>query len=224
MGGVLTSIFGGGQQQDQTVTPDPTQQELNQIRLDQLSQLFDNFSFSQFAGPNEDISTLDPDSQNIISDIPGNIDRVTDYADNVELLDINDYLNLGLDESSNFISEVATPQILSSAALQGQESSGAVSESIAKATAGIALPFLSTLPGAQSQFTQTGANIAGLPGSFSTSLLPFADQPRQLRQEDFLRQQGIVQTGLTGLPFQPGSQTEGGTASLPFFNLLGAGN
>jgi len=223
MGAVLNSIFGGGGRQEQQVTPDPTQQALNQIRLDELSDLFRNFDFSDFARPNELISTPGADTQDILSDIPGNIQRVTDFADSTELLDINDYLDLGLDEAGNFISQVATPQILSGAALQGLESSGAVPEAIAKATAGIALPFLSTLPGAQAQFTQTGANIAGLPGAFSTSMLPFTDVPRNLQQQDFLRQQGVLQTGLTGLPFQPGSETTGRDQQLPLFNLFGGG-
>lgn len=229
MGDILSGVFGSSGRDEQEVTPDPTQQALNQIRLDELSQLFSNIDFSSFAELNQAISTPGADTQSILSDIPGNIDRVTDFANNIDLLDINDYLNLGLDEASGFISQVATPQILSGAALQGLESSGAVPEAIAKATAGIALPFLSTLPGAQAQLTQTGANIAGLPGAYSTSMLPFTDIPRQLQQQDYLRQQGVVQTGLTGLPFQPGAETTGRTLrdpllnQLPFFDTLAGG-
>lgn len=224
MGGILSGLFGTSQRQDQRTRPDATQQALNEITLDELSGLFADFNIADFAGPNEAISTPGGMSQAFLSQVPGYLQRVTDYADNTDLLDINEYIDLGLDETSNYISQIATPEILSAASLQGLESSGAIPEAIAKATAGIALPFIQGLPGANQSFASTGANIAGLPGQYASTLFPLTDFPRQLQQQDFMRQQGVVQTGLTGIPFAPGSTTSGSQGTTPFFNLGGIGS
>jgi hypothetical protein len=52
-----------------------------------------------------------------------------------------------------------------------------------------------------------------------------ADVPRQLQVEDFLRQQGIVTTGLTGIPYTPGSQVTSATRQPSVFeNFFGTGS
>ena len=70
---------------------------------------------------------------------------------------------------------------------------------------------LSLLPG-QQQALQT-ANL--------TALAPLADFSRSLREQDFLRRQGLFTSVYTGLPFQPGSTTNQGQATGNIFNSLG---
>lgn len=204
MGDIISGIFGGGGKTTQTTTPDATSQALNTLRLQELSSIFSGTPSSTFAGPQSDLFTVSPQTQ-----------RLIDYATNIDngsLLNIKDYLNLGLDQSKGFISQVATPQILSTAALQGLESGGFVPESIAKATSQIALPFLQSLPSATQGFA-----------SGAQQLLQLSDYPRALREEDFLRRQGFITSGLTGIPFSPGSTTKGRQSSQPLFNFFGQG-
>ncbi len=54
-------------------------------------------------------------------------------------------------------------------------------------------------------------------------MLDMSMLPQQLKQQDFMRQQGVVTTGLTGIPFAPGATTEGGTSSMPLWNMFGMG-
>ena len=65
----------------------------------------------------------------------------------------------GLDTSSNFISQIATPQIMQQMALQGLEGGGAVPQAIAKATAETSLPMWQQLAQMAQQFLQEQGGI-----------------------------------------------------------------
>ena len=206
----LGFITGSGSREEQSFEPGPIQQEFNELRLEQIQDLFGVSPFGEFGSAQPTLFTPSRDVFDIIG-------TALSEGDN-SLLSIEDYIQLALDEGSNFISEVATPQIMSQAALQGLEGGGFVPDAIARATAGIALPFLSTLPSANYSF-------ATAPGARASSLLPIADFPRTLRESDFLRRQGVTTTGLTGLPFQP-AYTQAGLTRQPssIENIFGIGS
>lgn len=260
-----------------------------------------------------------------------------------DLMSLDDYIKMGLDQSGNYISQIARPEIMQAASLQGLDRGNFVSEAIAKATAGIALPFIQSLPeasqqlalarpqaeairagtaltnaqewltgpqgdlihaqagltdaqrakmglemgllGAQTGLTQaqtglteaeigrtgaqtglfgsqaglteaqtglTGAQAwltagpqAGLVGAQTgltnaqawlagpqagllnaqkaSTLFPLADYSRGLKEQDLLRRQGVVTTGLTGLPFTPVTDSTAKKSSQPLFNFFGQG-
>lgn len=227
MGDVLSGLFGGGSRTEGTTTPDPTSQRMNAMRMRELSQLFGVMPFSSFAYPNPDGAyTPSPG----VSELYDSASLVNTPIDRSNIMSLQDYINMGMDSTGNYISQIATPQIMSTMALQGLEGSGAVPEAIARATAGIGLPFVQSLPGAsatssllpgqqdlqRSQVNLQSAQRAG-------SLFNFSDYGRQLQEQDLLRRQGVVTTGLTGLPFTPGSSTEGRKSSQPLFNWFGQG-
>jgi hypothetical protein len=202
MGDILGGIFGSGKNMEQETEATAETAALNKVKLQQLRKLFKVSDMADYASPNAKDFTLSDNTQALI-------DKATDPA---ALMSIDDYMKAGLEEGSNYINKVATPEIMSTLALQGMERSGAAPEAIGKATAGIALPFLQSLPGFMQASTGQAAGLASL-----------SDMPRQLRAEDYLRRQGVVQTGLTQIPFSPTSRTEGGENSLPLFHMFGMG-
>lgn len=202
MGDILSGVFGGGKQTSQETTATAETRQLNKMQLQQLNKLFSVADMSDFAKPNPKDYTVSKQTQ-------GLIDNATS-SDN--MMSLEDYMQAGLDEGKGYINKVATPDIMSQLTLQGMERSGAAPEAIAKATAGIALPFLTSMP------NMIGANTMQAQG-----LAQLSDLPRQLRAQDSLRQQGVVTTGFTGIPFAPTSRTEGGENSLPLWNMFGMG-
>lgn len=382
MGGLLNAIFGGGSKTEQVQTPDEISQQLNQLKLDQLSSLFSGAPLAQFASPRPSIYSPTFASQQLLNQaqprgygewydyVPrlastdlspfytgqlerGFIDQGQKARDLASLqaltgfssdrqpptiqeafsptppfLDFERYYSEGLGRAQDFLSKVATPQIMQQAALQGLERGGAVSEAIARAGAQISLPFLQSLPqasvtlgmaptlrelqragieqqragteiarrqadlvGAQAGFTRgqtlqsigglleslerlgllraqtglTGAETgltrarAGLTGAQTgltgaqtgltgaqtaltgaqtglvgpqagllqaqraATLFPLADYSRALQEQDLLRQQGIVTTGFTGIPFNPGGTLFGRQTTQPLFSFFGQG-
>lgn len=175
---------------------------MNQLRYEQLRGLFNKQSLMNFAKAKPGLYSLSDKSKDLLNKFTGN--------DN--LMSLQDYLDLGLNEGSNYISKVATPEILSTMALQGMADSSAVPEAISKGTASIALPFLQSIPG-----------FMGASAQQNQALLGMSDMPRQLREQDYLRRQGVVTTGLTGIPYTPAISTKGGESSLPLFNMFGMG-
>jgi hypothetical protein len=107
---------------------------------------------------------------------------------------------MALDEGGNYISQVATPEIMQQAALQGLEGGGYVPEAIGKATAGIALPFLQGLPAASATLTEAPARVRALNANTASSLLPLADYQGGLNRADYARQQSVALAGLTEQP------------------------
>ena len=79
--------------------------------------------------------------------------------------------------------------------------------------------YINTLTSNLSPFTQRDVGL----GQRAATLFPLADYSRALQEQDVLRQQGVVTTGLTGLPFTPGSSTTGRQSSQPLFNFFGQG-
>ena len=229
MGDILAGVFGGGQQQSQTTTPDPNAQALNELRRSELTNLFAGDRYNAFVQPND---AYRPGGQSY--DL---LDRsILDFntsggpADTTDLLSLDQYIKLGLDQAQNYITQIAKPEILSQAVLSGLESGGAPQEALAKATAQIGLPFVQGLPQASSTLTltpqqanltkaQAGATRTGQ----ATSLFPLTDFSRSLQAEDVNRRQGILTSGLTGLPFSPGQSTKGSTSQQPLFNFFGQG-
>ncbi len=108
----------------------------------------------------------------------------------------------------DYMRDIASPEIMSSLAMQGMEGSGALPESLAKAGAQYGLQYLQALPAV----TQAQSQMVNL-----------SDMPRQLREQDYLRRQGVVTTGLTGLPYTPTINKEGDENSLPLFHMFGSG-
>lgn len=202
MGDVLSSIFGGGQKTSQTTKPDWISQALNFQRLQQMNELFNQGGIADFANARPDLFSMSPELESFISEFTGGSNRMS----------LDEYVNMGLDEMSNYISQVATPEIMSQMALMGLETGGSVPTAIAKATAGIGLPFMQSIPSFMSANTQQG-----------TSMFPMLDYPQQLARDDFSRQQNFMSSMFTGLPFTPGGSQKGGTSSQPLFNFFGQG-
>lgn len=202
MADILGSVFGGAKSQTQKTTPDAQARELNKLKLSELSGLFGNMNFADLANEFPELYSLSGTSEDIFGGI----------TDDSNILSLQDYMDLGMSASNNYISQIAKPNIMSSMALMGMESSGAVPEAIAKASAEYALPFISSLPQAANTITQNRSNI------FSMS-----DIPRQLGAENLMRKTGVLTTGLTGIPFSPGSTQKGKESQQPLFGLFGQG-
>jgi hypothetical protein len=58
-------------------------------------------------------------------------------------------------------------------------------------------------------------------GAYLAGLQSIADFPRQLKEADYLRRQGLFTTAYTGIPYTPGSTVFGGTATGNIFDQLG---
>ena len=239
MGDILGSIFGGAKNTSQTITPDPISQKLNDLRLQQLSQLFAGSPYSNFAQSNlNNAYTPSPavgDLYKTATDAP-NLDNLMSFDDykKLGLSQLDNYKKLGLDSTSNYISQIAKPQIMSTAVQQGLEGGGYVPEALAKGTAQAGLPFIQNLGQMISQFTQSlpgaSAGLTMVPfqarqaqAQRAQTLMPIADYDRMLREQDLLRQQGVVTTGLTGLPYTPTTSTQGKQQQPPLFGFLGQG-
>jgi hypothetical protein len=219
MGDILAGIFGGGSRTTEDTKPDPVSQELNALRRDQLAQLFRiGAQYSDFAPPGSggDAYTPSPDVKTLFDDA-----RSTEAFP--DLMSFDEYLGLGLDQTKNYISQIATPEIKSNAALAGLDSGGIVPEAIAKATAQIGLPFVQSLPGASTALTMAPFQAKALKAQTAATLFPMADYGRGLKESDLLRRQGVVTTGLTGIPYTPGQSTAQRQSSQPLFNLFGQG-
>lgn len=89
------------------------------------------------------------------------------------------------------------------------------------ATQNLAIPSQVALTNAQTGLTN--ANRTGALAQRAATLFPMADYGRALQEQDFLRRQGVVTTGLTGIPFTPGSSGVQKQSSQPFFNFFGQG-
>lgn len=203
MGDILGSVFGGGKQSAETQTADPISQAGNQLRYQQLANLFQNQAYSDYGVMRPDIFSLDQRSSNLL-------DQFTN-SDN--LMSLQDYLDLGTKSGQNYLTQIASPEMASNLSLQGMQDSGAMQEALAKAGASIGMDFLKTIPAFKSvQNQQMG------------QLFSMAQTPQNLRQQDYLRTQGVVTTGLTGLPYTPTISKQGEEGSLPLFNLFGMGN
>lgn len=217
MGDALGAIFGSGQNTDTSSQPTGSSAELNNLRLQQLQQLFSTNNLSNFA---TDMSGTGAFNQ---SPAVANLMQGVNNPDLSNLMSFNDYRDLGLNASSNYINRIATPQINSTMALQGLEGGGAAPEAIANATAQSALPFIQSLPGASTALTMAGPQARALNAQTAASMFPIADQPRALAERNILRQQGIMETGLTGLPFTPSTTGTSDRSSQPLFNWFGQG-
>ena len=70
---------------------------------------------------------------------------------------------------------------------------------------------------------QSAAQFTSLAPQFTNDAFRLADYGRALSESDLLRRQGVVTTGLTGLPFTPGSSTTQRERQQPLFNFFGQG-
>lgn len=201
MGDILGSVFGSGQQQDQRTTPDRQGRLANQMKVNQLQQLFRVSDLADYA-KNSGYGKLSADSLALIDNATGAKNRMT----------LDEYMKLGMDEGKSYMSQIAMPEISSALAMQGMERGGALPEALAKGAASTGLQFMSTIPNFQS--ANTAAN---------QTMFQLSDAPRQAGLNEYMRRQGVVMSGFTGIPFSPGSSTVGGTSSLPLFNMFGMG-
>lgn len=213
----MSNIFGGGQQGTTSSEATGASSDLNNLRLQQLQQLFNTNNLSNFATDMSGTGAYDQ------SPAVANLMQGINNPDLSNLMSFNDYKDLGLNASSNYINKIAAPQINSTMALQGLEGGGAAPEAIANATAQYALPFIQSLPGASEQLTLAGPRARALNAQTASSMFPIADQPRALAERNLLRQQGVMETGLTGLPFTPSTSGTSDTNKQPFFNWFGQG-
>lgn len=202
MGDLFTGLFGGGESTSSTITPDAEAVAMNKLRKEQLEGLFDQVDYSEFAKARPDIYSLSDQSTDIMNQA----------SDPNNLMSLDQYMNLGAKAGGSFMEQIAGPEIASTLAMQGMEGSGAYPEALAKGAASIGLPFLQSIP----QFGVGRQQQAQ--GMFDMSMMP-----QQLKQQDLMRQQGVVTTGLTGIPVSPGSSTEGGTNIAPLWNMFGSG-
>ena len=261
MGDVLSGVFGSAKNTSQDVTPDPISQELNRMRQQQLQNLFATSQYGDFARPNiNDAYTPSPavsDLYRTATDAPdfSNLMSFSDYTnrgqsqlksyDDLAQGSLDSYHKLGMDAVSNYIAQIAKPQIMSIMVQQGLEGGGAVSEALAKATADIGLPFVQSEGQLRQQYANTRGNLGigfteSLPGASAgltaapfqarqaqatraQTLMPIADYNRMVKEQDLLRQQGVVTTGLTGLPYTPTTSTQGKQSTPPLFGFFGQG-
>lgn len=201
MGDILGSVLGSGSQQDQTTRPDKQSRAANAITIKQLRKLFQVSDLADFAR-DSGYGELSNESLAMIKSMTGDSNRMT----------LDEYVKMGMDEGKSYMSEIATPEISSALAMQGMERGGALPEALAKGAASTSLQFMSTIPGFQSANSQANQAMFNL-----------SDAPRQTGLNEYLRRQGVVMSGFTGIPFTPGSSTTGGTSSLPLFNMFGMG-
>ena len=210
MGSIIGGVAGGGEQQKQKVTPDAQAQAMNRLRIQELSNLFAQSPYAGFAQPGSDAYRPSPETMGLINQFTD--PRPVTYAARVSTARLAGRVR----PCSVLYERDRTPEIMNTMALSGLESGGAVSEALAKAGAGVAMPYLTSLMGNLPGVQQTMQMGQG-------QMMGFSDLPRSLQAEDLLRRQGVVQTGLTGLPFTPGQTSKGGTSSLPLWNLFGTG-
>lgn len=217
MGDALTAVFGGGSDTTTDTTVDPTSKALNELRKQQLQSLFANpTAFSSYAQPRPDVYTGSPAVDQLFT-------TATATPDTSNLLSLDDYTKMGLDAVKGYINQVATPTIMQQATLQGLEGGGYVPEAIAKATAQYGLPFIQTLPQASNTLSLTIPQTRLANAQSASTLFPLADYNRSLQERDLLRQQGVVTTGLTGLPYTPSTSSDISKSSQPFFDFFGQG-
>src|SRR5262249_50552873 len=70
-----------------------------------------------------------------------------------------------------------------------------------------------------------GMGQMGIAGAQAAQgLLPMADYQRSLYEQDLMRQQQMALTGLTGIPYTPGSTQRGTQAQPPLFGFMGSGS
>lgn len=81
--------------------------------------------------------------------------------------------------------------------------------------------FTQSLPGASQTLSLLPGQMQGQHTAYLTGLQGIADFPRQLKEADYLRRQGLFTTAYTGIPYTPGSTTFGGTATGNIFDQLG---
>jgi hypothetical protein len=76
-----------------------------------------------------------------------------------------------------------------------------------------ATQFASTLPAASQTLSLLPGQMKQQQGTYLAGLQSIADFPRQLKEADYLRRQGLFTTAYTGIPYTPGSTVFGGTAT-----------
>lgn len=81
--------------------------------------------------------------------------------------------------------------------------------------------FTQSLPGASQTLSLLPGQMQGQQAAYLTGLQGIADFPRQLKEADYLRRQGLFTTAYTGIPYTPGSTNFGGTATGNIFDQLG---
>jgi hypothetical protein len=104
-------------------------------------------------------------------------------------------------------------------ALRSQQQAGVTS--LANTYGGNAASFAQSLPGASTQLTLAPIQARAGQAAIMSSLQPLADFPRQLKEADFLRRQGLFTTAYTGIPYTPGGTVTGGSATGNIFDQLG---
>lgn len=80
--------------------------------------------------------------------------------------------------------------------------------------------FAQSLPNASTQLTMLPVQARAGQSAILNSLQPLVDFPRQLREADFLRRQGLFTTAFTGIPYTPGGTVKGGSATGNIFDQL----
>ena len=217
MGDVGTSIFGSGSATDTTSEPTGESKELNELRLAQLKELFSTGSLSSYA--------TDKTETGAYSTTPAVDALLADASDTdlSNLMSLDEYKEAGYGATADYVNRISKPAINQAAALQGLESSGATQEAIANASAKENLDFVKTLPAASESLTLAGPKAKLLDAETAAALYPLADQPRSLKEKNLLRQQGLLETGLTGLPFTPGTAGTSDKNTQPLFNWFGQG-
>jgi hypothetical protein len=83
--------------------------------------------------------------------------------------------------------------------------------------------FTESLPGAADTITMTPEKAAMARAQRANTMMPLYDYQRSLKEQDYLRRQGVVGTAMTGMPYTPGSSSKGGTSAAPLFGWFGQG-
>jgi hypothetical protein len=204
MADILTAITGGGsrQKQGEQTLPDPVAQSMNQMRFDQLRTMFERGGGAPaFAGAMPDIFSMTGDES-----------RFRGQAMNqagTPGMGTQDWLTSSMQMVSpaagSLLSNITAPAIQNQMSLAGLGRSGAGTEALARAGMEMALPMAMQLSQQmpQADIALRGANLDRMMTGMNLGAIP-----RQLAQEDILRRQGLMTTGLTGIPFTPGSSSK----------------
>lgn len=215
---------------------DPTAQALEQLRLGQTQSFFNGLGpqgMGQFAQARPDLFGLSSQEQQFYNPLiqgGGQLQQtgqslMTPQELQTQQTNLN-AVNTFADPTrvQSYFSNVVAPEVRNDAIAGGMGRSGGEQEIMARQGAGL----VQNMAALEPQLAATGSALAAQPRGQVQQALGMAATPRELAQQDYLRQQGLSQSMVTGMPFFPGqvgSQAQQQTGSTDSktsgVNLLG---
>ena len=215
---------------------DPTAQAREQMRLQQTQSFFNGLGpqgMGQFAGARPDLFGLSPQEQQFQNALMAGGGQLQQTGQSLmtpqELQTQQSSLNAvnnftDPNRLQSYFSQIVAPSVTNDAIASGMGRSGGEQEIMARQGAGL----VQQMGALEPQLAATGAALAAQPRQDVQQAFGQAAIPRELAQQDYLRQQGLSQSMVTGMPFFPGqmgSQAQQQTGSTDSktsgVNLLG---